>query len=347
MKSTALSILSIALLLCLAPAGMSQNIDNSLPPGGFNKVDIPGPPIPPSGSRSWSDDFNRASGTNMGADWNEMSGDIGISANMGYGIASGMSLMEHTSASAAYDAHVQAIDFLPKHSGSNLVYVALVSGLASSSTNIFIKVQDNDSDGLYDRVFFYSGNNGGPWSGYSPSYYYDLAVKTPSGRMFVYFTGGGDVANLDIDRDFDGTVDESFTCSGVLGIAGLGTGFGIGTYNSPQFDNWEVNGGGGYNLAVSPTPIIGGQNVTFTVTNGTANTMTYLVYSVTGTGSVYVPQLGITLGIANPTLGFAKPSDGSGTTIWSVTCPTGYTGPAWLQACQMGLASNVVATSVL
>jgi len=108
-----------------------------------------------------------------------------------------------------------------------------------------------------------------------------------------------------------------------------------------------TTGGAVYTLAVSPDPIVGGQNVTFTVTNGTPTTMTYLVYSITGTGSVYVPQLGITLGIANPALGFNKNSDGSGTTFWSVTCPTGYTGPAWLQACQMGLASNVVATSVL
>ena len=101
-----------------------------------------------------------------------------------------------------------------------------------------------------------------------------------------------------------------------------------------------------YTLAVSPDPLIGGQSASFTVTNGDPVTMTYLVYSTTGTGSVWVPQLGVTLGIANPQLGFNKNSNGSGTTVWNVTVPNGYTGSAWLQACQSGKASNVVATSV-
>ncbi len=231
MKSLVISIVTIVLLLCLAPAGMSQNIDNSLPSSGFNKAAIR---IPHGATRgSWSDDFNRADGTNMGADWTETEGDLGIQSNQGVGLSSDHSKMQHTSASMAYADSLSSVEFY--NTTGTIVYTALIAGWGTDG--VFVKVQDNTSDGYYDRVFFYNVATGSYWTG---STYFDLAVPTLSGVATLYFTNGGDTANFDIDRDFDDVVDEHFECSGVTTMGGLGTGFGIGTYKQPAFDNWEA-----------------------------------------------------------------------------------------------------------
>jgi len=189
-----------------------------------------------------SDDFNRADGTAMGTDWVETAGDMAIISNTGYGGYSSTSAMVHATLSDDYATSTQVIDFLPRVSGPGVVFVAFVCGHASSSSNLFIKVQDNNSDGLYDRVFFYKGYNGGGWG--ASTYYYDLVVPTVSGRMKLTFENNGDRAVLDVDRDMDGTWDEQCTCDGIL-AAGLtlGTGFGISSYSQGAFDNWSVNQG--------------------------------------------------------------------------------------------------------
>ncbi len=207
------------------------------------------------------------------------------------------------------------------------------------------------------------GYDGLVYVGYvDTSYSFNVAICDADGNLLDTIYTGSFSTGLDLSKDGrylttgNGKIIDVITKTVV---ADVGTGSGeyqvnmsqdglrayVTNYNSTYItviEGYVV----GYNLFVNPTPIVGGQDVTFAVAGGTPATMTYLVYSTTGTGNVNVPQLGITLGIANPQLGFNKLSDGSGITVWSVTCPTGYTGPAWLQACQMGLASNVMATTV-
>jgi hypothetical protein len=118
-----------------------------------------------------------------------------------------------------------------------------VFGISSTSDNVFLKVQDNDSNGFYDRVYFYRGINGSAWTGNTGSSF-PLVTPTVSGRMTCYFTNNGDTANVDIDNNFDGTVDEHFQTDGVLNIApALGLGLGIGCYNNPAVDNWTASDG--------------------------------------------------------------------------------------------------------
>jgi hypothetical protein len=233
---------------------------------------------------SWSDNFNRPDGTPLGPDWTDVLGTFGIMSNAGYHLGTSNAWTQHNTASANYDAVTASIDFLPKVQGSNLVYVALIFGTGASSDNVFLKVQDNNSDGLYDRVFFYRGINGGPWTG---SYYFDLSVPTPSGRMTCYFTNNGDTANLDIDRDFDNVVDDAFQASGLLGAGlQLGTGLGIGNYNSPAFDNWTASDG-------PPGPVIFNYCTAGTTTNGCNASM-----GATGTPSASATS-GFTLTASN------------------------------------------------
>lgn len=230
------------------------------------------------------DDFNRANSSSMGPDWIEQSGDIEILGNQGHGVVN-LSLMSHVSASGPYLGSTVSSRF---DHGGGLVYVAMVAGFGSTSNCIFVKVQDNNSDGFYDRVFFYYGNNGGSWG--SSSYYSDLATPTATGTMTLSFDSTGDVAILNIDNDASGST-ETFFGDNVLSVAGgLGTGYGVGTYGPAYFDDVSINGGcGGSSLIYSISGLVGGSTATLTISGATAGGGVLIGYSLTGAGPTNTP----------------------------------------------------------
>jgi hypothetical protein len=178
----------------------------------------------------WSDDFNRPNSTDMGPDWTEVAGDFRIESNHGRA-ASGNQHMTHNSASAEYDSVVQSIDVFG--TSSSLHYVALESGMGGSD-NLYIKVQGS---GDFTNYGFYHGfNSSSGWG-----YFGTLDAPFSSARMSVWIDGDGDVVHLDLDTDFDGNPDQSYSYPGVNQISGgFGTGFGIGAYGNADFDNWFV-----------------------------------------------------------------------------------------------------------
>ena len=184
---------------------------------------LPGSVMPARGGSSWpvvlaggaSDDFDRPDGTDLGPDWREELGDLALLSQRGVGPeGGGVAWVRHLSASLPHTDSVQEVDFLPQAAGADVIFVALVAGLGPSGDSVFVKVQDNTADGIYDTVFFYRGINGGSWGG-APSYGH-LAVPTPSGRMRVSFTPDGDGVLCEIDRDRDGVYDESFSSNNLL-----------------------------------------------------------------------------------------------------------------------------------
>lgn len=154
----------------------------------------------------WCDNFDRANNTVMGPDWTEWTGDMAILNNHGMGnLSSGWSYMLHTTASDTYADSTMEIDLLPP-SGSSGPHVALIAGATAGSTFWFYtKIQDNNSDGSYDRIFFYSSGNGGGWG---TQYFQDLTTPVTTGRVKMYFTNSGDTLNVDIDADFNGTYEQ-------------------------------------------------------------------------------------------------------------------------------------------
>jgi hypothetical protein len=105
-----------------------------------------------------------------------------------------------------------------------------------SPSYLYTKIQDNDQDGLYERVMFYSLDNK---LGYGSSN--QLITPFLTARVEMYVTNGGDTMNVDIDSNFDGTVDTHVESSGILAFAAdLGDGFALGAFNKGAFDDWEV-----------------------------------------------------------------------------------------------------------
>ncbi|MBL1217026.1 MAG: hypothetical protein D8M59_05965 [Planctomycetes bacterium] len=93
--------------------------------------------------------------------------------------------------------------------------------------------------------------------------------------------------------------------------------------------------------------LVGGRDGDFDVSGATPNTSHYLVYSLRGTGSTYVAQLDVTLGLASPKLGADGTSDGTGNVHWTLGVPNAASGRTiWFQSAEYGRTSNVVETAV-
>jgi hypothetical protein len=89
--------------------------------------------------------------------------------------------------------------------------------------------------------------------------------------------------------------------------------------------------------------LTGGQRVTMQTTGGTPNQNVYFVYSLAGEGSVFVPQLGVNLGLKSPKLAGNSRADGDGVATFQKMVPGIASGRnVWLQAAEQGAATNVL-----
>ncbi|MHC4941979.1 MAG: hypothetical protein ACYTG7_03065 [Planctomycetota bacterium] len=188
-----------------------------------------------------SDDFNRPDGTNMGPDWAEMEGNTVIESNQGKGSSGPWMLgwMYHTNFEGHYADSIQSVEFFANQGSEN---VRLMSGLNPNTWGcVSVKIQDNDMDGSFDRVFFESAINAGNWGNLGVPVWYDLADQTNEGKMTLYFDNDGDRAVCEIENTASGKT-ETFTAEGILTFPYPidGSNFGIGHYNFPYFDNWHV-----------------------------------------------------------------------------------------------------------
>ena len=101
----------------------------------------------------------------------------------------------------------------------------------------------------------------------------------------------------------------------------------------------------GYILDVN-TLTAGGTGA-FVVSQGIPQGRAWLAYSLQ-LGSTHIPQLGVDLGLNNPTqAGSSKRLDANGDGNWIIPIPPNTTGiTVYIQSCQMGQVSNVVTTTI-
>jgi len=109
-----------------------------------------------------------------------------------------------------------------------------------------------------------------------------------------------------------------------------------------------TNEGWNPRLAVSPDPLVAGAAGTFFAINCNPIRDTFLAYSLTGTGSTYIPSLNITLDLAKPKqAGSGMTSDHLGRATWNLPIPSNAAGlNVWFQAVQYSKKTDVVATSI-
>ncbi len=100
-----------------------------------------------------------------------------------------------------------------------------------------------------------------------------------------------------------------------------------------------------YALAVQN--LVGGGNATFTISGATPNRPQYIVYSLRGPGSTFVPQLNVTLDLASPSLLTSGRSNADGVFETSVHVPQAATGrTVWFQGAETGRTTAVIRGTV-
>lgn len=101
-------------------------------------------------------------------------------------------------------------------------------------------------------------------------------------------------------------------------------------------------------VVTDPDPLVGGQRAFVYTLNVLPNTMTYLAASTSGTGTQWVPFLGVTIDLSNPrAVSSPVMSDDEGSAGWSGRVPASLSGRTlWLQAAQPGLKTEVLKVPV-
>lgn len=285
---------------------------------------------------SGGDDFDRPDANALGPGWVEHAGSIGILRNQAHGQAP-WSLAKIANVSAYYgDAWVEA-RFARRRSGP--AYVALSAGYATALNNIFVKVHDTDFDQLYDRVYFYYGNNGlngGSTAHWGASQWsYPLATPTPSGRMVLRFDQSGDRAVLTVENDASGRA-EVFHADSLSNISrDLGKGFGLGTYGEALVDDYFVDGDGSA-LRVALSAWVAGAPTTVTTHGADPGDLVIVGYSLTGGGPTSTIYGDVALSPPIEQLP-ARVADAAGETRAQYLVPASLAGrDFWVQALALG-----------
>lgn len=297
----------------------------------------------PVAAQSASDNFDRPNSTSMGADWNESNGAVDIDNNQAK-FASPWSngFMYHTTLTGNYADSVMSMDFTMNGFGGD--NVGMIAGLDPNTWGgVHVKLQDNNGDGLFDRVFFNAAFNAGNWNG--SSLWFDLVTPVASGTMTLSFSNAGDTADVEISSA-GGT--ETFSGSGILTFPFPITGnqFGIGGMGDSWVDNWSCAiGPQGPSLSVGGTCGVAGSSVELTgaTPNGT-------VVLASGTPGAYVHNggtcNGLPLGLAAPNVEAQVSADANGDYSFSRNgmIPAGACGAISVQAVDV---TTCVATAVL
>ena len=194
-------------------------------------------------AQSWSDDFNRANGP-IGGNWTAVSGTWAISGNQGtHTAATTNSILQHTLATGSYVSSVTELDVI-SNAGTASYFAGVLIGLGGTDA-IMVKIQDQSTTvtgfsniGIYRRT---SATAWGTWTGTGTGFG-NLSAPFVSGRLKVFFPNP-DTIQVDIDTDFNGTADQTYTKTGVSSIAAnFGQLHGICAWNTTAvFDNWNLS----------------------------------------------------------------------------------------------------------
>lgn len=100
-------------------------------------------------------------------------------------------------------------------------------------------------------------------------------------------------------------------------------------------------------LFLEVDPLFWGQDATLRVTDATPQDLVYFVYSLSGEGSTFVPQLNVTLDLDAPTLAGTATADDTGLAVFSQSLPNRQAPMViWMQAAAAGESSHLVLAQI-
>jgi hypothetical protein len=190
------------------------------------------------------DDFNRPDGTVIGNGWIEVNGDLVLQGNRGKGnlFMANDTWMAQASFAQPYTSAKARIQFeapVGEIAGSVGVALGLTPSTWSATT---VRLQDNDLDGLFDRIFFEAAINAGAWYTGGVPVKYDLPVQLAAGQLTAWVQDGGNTAVVRVE-DAAGHLIGIYSASGIAGspFAPTGTHVGVWVRSRPYFDEfWAI-----------------------------------------------------------------------------------------------------------
>jgi hypothetical protein len=209
------------------------------------------------GSSAWAnftklDDFERTTGTNMGPNWTERDLDFSIAEVSGNKVAVALDYALMT-----YDGDLQGLSpandwfvVAAMHNGEMTPqFAALVLRYADAANSAFVKLQDNNGDGLFDYIIFLRGgpSGGTTWTDPGGSSF-ALPITTPTNQANLRVRVADDPINagmlqviVQLDANHNGiwgeAGDDEFV-RGNLDPAGLGNGVGLAGTGGARMDDF-------------------------------------------------------------------------------------------------------------
>jgi hypothetical protein len=193
------------------------------------------------------DDFNRADGPNLGADYDNIAGTAtGIVSNMAAGMAgsNNLSLVKSATFTGPYDMTTVEADISLTDSSTSLAYVALAlghNGVNATGNGLFIKVQ---RQGIteFSHIGFYTGvgvNNTAAITGGGGNF---VALTTTFSRAHMtVWASDPTTINLGLDTNFDGIDDQVHTRTMVFPTLTVGDRVGLGVFGTTgRADNFQA-----------------------------------------------------------------------------------------------------------
>ena len=226
-----------------------------------------------------NDVFDRAPSTVLGQDWTEIDGDAVIAGNQLQGNSPfTFGWAAHTAYGHGYLDTVVRADWSMNGFGGDRI--SIIAGVDPATwQGIEIRIADNNGDGLADRIFFNAAVNAGNW--YTGSTFFNLVNPIVSGTATLWFTFGGDTANIEI-RGPSST--EVFSASGILTNPPTGTAVGVGYFGDATLDDFRAWTGVPSGPCYTLTPPRVGSGGAFLLTDAAHNGTALLAFSLTGTG---------------------------------------------------------------
>ena len=225
-------ILAIGCVFLVAGMGLAEDVaDSSLP----EYTGIPMPELAPWAGLEGGDlrpvgvidDFNRPDGP-LGADWTVQANNVSIVNEAATG--ENNSLVTHNSATGD---HVEFDVEVDPAGGTQ--YAAAILNYGGGATNLFIKIQNNNSASHFNRVFCYIGNNDSAGQ-FNP--YIDVSEVFTTARMAVTVDSSRDVTIDFTNVDGGALADQHYICYDAPPAEGPALGIGTHGNNFVRIDNF-------------------------------------------------------------------------------------------------------------
>lgn len=183
----------------------------------------------------FADDFNRPDSVDLTGNWDMLSGGIGQSGGAAIGqlFSAGLALAQ-TSGDVRSLLFQMDVRVEPTQAYSYAAFAIGTTGTGPGE-GLFVKIQDNNGDGMLDTYGFYTGNNQS--GGFTGATFGVLDAPTHQARLTAFLEG--DLVKMTVDANLNGGSSSMLVASGVNEL-GLGDRFGFGVSGAAYIDNYSA-----------------------------------------------------------------------------------------------------------